>query len=108
MTRENAIDVLMAQMLVLGKGFPKYREAMEMAIAALREKPRWISVEERLPGDELIGKDIIVCTKNRWNEQRVSTLHWWGLERTNNLLFWPDITHWMPLPEPPKEEVWER
>ena len=38
MDRAKAIAVLMAQMLVLGKGYPSYREAMEMAIDALREQ----------------------------------------------------------------------
>lgn len=91
----------------------EWQEAMEMAISALREQQNhvpelgkmigWISVEERLPGDDLTSKEIIVCIKNRWNETRVSVIHWWGLERTNNMLFWPDITHWMPMPEAPKE-----
>lgn len=44
MTNEHAIAVLMSQMLVIGKGFPKYQAAMETAISALRE------VEERGKG----------------------------------------------------------
>ena len=82
-----------------------YVEALDMAIAALREQPRWISVEERLPDDTMLEKAIIVCIKNRWNEQRVDIVHWHGNEqRLSNPWFWGDVTHWMQLPEPPEVE----
>ena len=111
MTREKAIEY-----------FEKAREASnsctelyDMAIAALREQERfreatktsgWISFDERFPDDSLLEKAIIVCIKNRWNEQRIDTVHWHGNEqRLNAAWFWCDVTHWMPLPKPPKEEV---
>ena len=66
----------------------------------------WISFDERFPDDSFLEKAIIVCIKNRWNEQRVDTVHWHGNEqRLNAPWFWGDVTHWMPLPKPPKEEV---
>ena len=72
---------------------------------AVDAMPRWISVEERWPGAELLGKYIIICIKNRWNERRVDTVHWWGPEQMHGAAwFWSDVTHWMPLPEPPEVE----
>lgn len=65
----------------------------------------WISFDERFPDDTMLEKAIIVCIKNRWNEQRVDTVHWHGNEqRLSNPWFWGDVTHWMPLPTPPTEE----
>lgn len=98
MTREEAIAVLMAQMLVLGNGFPKYREAIEMAISALREQPRWISVTERMPDD---NEKVIVYTRSgkvcvaRWSARQDKFV------ASGNLT----VTHWMPLPDKPRAEV---
>jgi hypothetical protein len=101
MTREEAISALTGMQSLTS--FPARTDALDMAISALREQPRWISVEERLPDDTLYGKNILICIKNRWGEQRVDTVHWWGLEhRLNSSWFWVDVTHWMPLPEPPE------
>jgi hypothetical protein len=38
MTNDRAITILMAQMQMLGDGFPTYVKAIEMAITALREQ----------------------------------------------------------------------
>ena len=67
-------------------------------------KPRWIPVTERLPkegefvlvyGDLYPNKHdggvIAVSKRMDWN-------YWQGFGRER------DITHWMPLPEPPKED----
>lgn len=67
-------------------------------------KPRWIPVTERLPkegefvlvyGDLYPNKHdggvIAVSKRMDWN-------YWQGFGRER------DITHWMPLPKPPKEE----
>ena len=63
----------------------------------------WISVEERLP-----EKTITAClvyadgrtqvadwTHDKWGED------WWFYVDGE---YDPEITHWMPMPEPPKEE----
>ena len=88
-----------------------YVEALSMAISALREKPRWISVEERLPKDErpvlayygfnndgdgdlgmmFIGTLCYFCFDHNPHWQHAS----------HNLV----VTHWMHLPEPPEVEV---
>lgn len=63
--------------------------------------PHWISVEEELPK---IGKDVLVLREDgemqvahQYNEE---IARWWsvdGFPLKNN------ITHWMPLPQAPKE-----
>lgn len=68
----------------------------------LDEKQRWIPVSERLP---LHGEICLCCLK--FDEMR--TLQWdniyqWWLGYGHGD-YWQksDVTHWMPLPEPPKE-----
>ena len=62
----------------------------------------WISVEDRLPEDNV---EVMVNRKDNG--------FWWGvISKANGLFFvrfgndWmdvSDVTHWMPLPEPPDE-----
>lgn len=66
--------------------------------------PKWISVVERLPEDERS-----VLTVNGHGEIRIMGL-WskrgdeWTWLHNGRMMHYNDITHWMPLPEPPKEE----
>ena len=67
-------------------------------------EPRWIPVTERLP--EKTGK-YLVC--GQWRGEPAETwvcelmsfgkIKGWANEARN-----PAVTHWMPLPEPPKED----
>ena len=67
------------------------------------KQSEWISVEERLP--EKGQKVLVRGVKNGMQigafrgipVSERSELWWW---KKNTLL---DVTHWMPLPEPPKE-----
>ena len=84
----------------------KIYEATEQAYKNGYEagKPKWISVEERLP--ELHTK-VLCCGKK--GGRFIAELDTWGKEEH---LCWdkkngrgcPTVTHWMPLPEPPKGE----
>lgn len=64
--------------------------------------PRWISVEERLPGDQRS-----ILTVNGHGEIRMMAL-WkkdgdmWTWLCSGRMMHFNDITHWMPLSEPPK------
>ena len=79
-------------------------ERDQKEIAELREKlPKWISVKERLPIDRL--KKYLVAFRDaggsivdmaRYFPSDGWTCDNWDVPQ--NL-----ITHWMPLPEPPKE-----
>ena len=68
--------------------------------------PRWISVKDRLP--EKPGRYLCWFGKNTFAVGAsivpyIPDLHWFAslesLERYEN------VTHWMPMPEPPKEET---
>lgn len=84
----------------------KAAEAIERLTAenaALREKQRWIPVTERMP--EL---EVPVLVLDRRGNMIVRTLR--RLVSDKEAVFRPDglaprknITHWMPLPEAPKE-----
>lgn len=73
--------------------------------AALREQEerRWIPVKERLPEHG----DVVLCFMKFWEHRilqwdNVSSL-WLGYGHGDD---WQkaDVTNWMPLPEPPKED----
>ena len=57
----------------------------------------WISVKDRLP--ERFER-VLVCRENRKVEQGFRDVgDWWKVYGTRT----KHITHWMPMPEPPKE-----
>ena len=60
-------------------------------------KSEWISVDERLPTYK-DGKVLIYTAYGISIAQKTTTNHWKGDNAIPKL-----ITHWMPLPEPPKE-----
>ena len=111
------------------KAFNDAADAIEDLIAALtasneviaKNKPRWIPVTERLPeGDNR----ILVCSKLRdgqyWQSvcRFANNLHEvdeydFPNERRPGFYYYDDeygwiektgVTHWMPLPQPPKED----
>ena len=56
----------------------------------------WISVEDRLPEN---SEDVVVCHRNKWVTKDAWLGSNWWLQNDVN-----PITHWMPLPQPPKGE----
>lgn len=65
--------------------------------------PLWIPVSERLPENG----EIVLC-RLIFNELRIlqwdSVSKWWLGYGTGDDWRQTDVTHWMPLPEPPQEE----
>ena len=65
--------------------------------------PKWIPVEEELP--ENIGgfsDEVFICTKNKRHELAMYNYIsncWWSQYSDD------EITHWMPMPQPPRKEV---
>ena len=65
---------------------------------AVDKMPKWISVEDDIPTDD---RDVLA-----WVYNEGITIAWfdgytgeWQVYGS----YYGDVTHWMPLPEPPKE-----
>ena len=73
----------------------------------------WISVKERLPDDEKDGETVLAIVSGKPHKNitlchALMTAGYFPGEGwvVNEYPEWenPTITHWMPLPEPPKED----
>ena len=76
-------------------------EEVEINTALECNMPVWIPVTERLPEEEevvLVFGGASVYTAKRHN--KYGELMWWKL---NSRWHYCNPTHWMPLPEPPKD-----
>ena len=105
MTREEAIEAIKCNWP--DSRYTILREALDMAISALREQDvankdveKWISVKDRLPEP----KKLVLCIY-----KDINGVHY-GFSRYQYDNVWyvsnegmPEVTHWMPMPEPPKE-----
>ena len=83
--------------------FKENKESCEKRMIDLAQRvPRWISVEERLPEDY---EDVVIIMRDgasSWYRVAYREYGGWsfgGGRRVND-----EVTHWMPLPELPKEE----
>ena len=86
----------------------KLAEAEEQRICAgwndaVDAMPRWISVEERLPDDQ---RDVLAVNGHGY----IRMMGLWGKRgeqwrwlHNGRFVHYNDISHWTPLPEPPKE-----
>lgn len=125
-TREDAIEVL--KKTVGNINYDAEREeiyftdqwvqAYEMAIAALREHPQWISVEDELPSLDATKTDdfgrqksvrvLCVCKQK---SGKVFVKEGYYVVCAGDDVYWKipgsidSVTHWMPLPTPPEVEV---
>lgn len=74
--------------------------AAVLAIEKYYAPGRWISVEDRLPADN----ERVLVWRSRINEMDVFDGHFVRIRcETAEMRKIHSITHWMPLPEPPKE-----
>ena len=64
------------------------------ALSKMEKTTQWIPVTERLPKEQ---ETVLI-----WGEQGIILLNWRHDNKWCGCL--GDVTHWMPLPEPPKEE----
>lgn len=71
-------------------------------LAEIRERMQWVSVDDRLPEkDETILVWVgTMCTRACVGKTPYGPA--WYLIDKNCYLNWWSVTHWMPLPEPPK------
>ena len=77
---------------------PSWTRMMHRAanrLQVLDQKQKWIPVTERLPEQ---GQEVIVYDGGVAGP-KVFAYHCWNKDYSS----WVRITHWMPMPEPPKE-----
>lgn len=121
MTREEAIEILengewwdelTEWYMIVHPERDKLHEAVDMAISTLRAQQKsndplngWISVKERLPAEKS-GKVLMTDGKKHY----IAPREWMHKINGAGGIYIPanhgagaKITHWMPLPEPPKE-----
>lgn len=97
------------EMQAAEKKFLHIISVLETQVEQLKREARWIPVTERLPD---IGKDVLVMVHWRdysedmmcYGRKYKTRWYLWNGE-LGELLKGFDITHWMPLPDPPKEET---
>ena len=80
-------------------------DACVLAVAALREQEqrRWIPVTERLP-ENIANRVLVVCERsNGVFYAHYEKPFWINLETDKPFI--STVTHWMPMPEPPKEDA---
>lgn len=105
MTNKRAAEVLSMAVTFNGCGRctgDEMREAVKMACATL-EATEWISVKDRLP--EYRMRALAYAD----NGAMFAASHYddWYVDTGENYYSCPlaNITHWMPLPQPPKEDA---
>lgn len=100
MTNDQAI-ILLKECKEEHSSFKEGCEALDLAIAAL-ERDRWISVNQRLPkeGQVVLAQGLRSCTTGQFQGITTAPRYWWWKGHTIK-----EVTHWRPLPEPPKEET---
>ena len=82
-------------------------EALKKFQVAISDKPRWIPVAERLP--ETHGHYFIWVARGKGKLIGYDDIGYFGRGKfswEHISQEWPEeVTHWMPIPEPPKEET---
>ena len=81
------------------------RDALALIERLEAAQPKWISVEDMIPPRE---RNILAVN----GHGRIKMLALWKKEEKrwtwiedSRFTHWNDITHWMPLPEPPEEDA---
>ena len=78
-------------------------DALNARIAELEAARRWIPVSERLPEDRVTilaafnNREILTAKYYKYYEGFGSVENYWRIEGWHS----GNVTHWMPLPEPP-------
>ena len=93
--------------LLADSEYMSYEKKADFLIANGVTIQKWIPVTERLPENR---DDVLVC-RTWWNETRNPHIGWyndvsqeWQILDSDGYYPCGKVTHWMPLPEPPKGE----
>ena len=117
MTIDRATEILDPEHRECYDGMDEVNEACRMGMEAL-ERTRWIPCSERLPEKSGVYLVAYIAT-GTVDRLRFYTQYGTGLRSKKNVwvgviypytsnmgieVIYDNVTHWMPLPEPPKEE----
>lgn len=96
------VRVLIRQLEKQNRCLKENKESCEKRMIDLAQRmPEWISMEERHPK---YGEEVLICKKvGKYKMLAVGYLDEDGCFYTGEGWF-AEVTHWMTLPEPPKEE----
>ena len=105
--REKLVELLKEIVAIQECGFGDPRPTYETVASYLMSHgvtvQEWVSVKDRLPEES----GMYIVTANDGHAQRVSFVQWQKKNRMWNLTgersYWR-VTHWMPMPHPPKGE----
>ena len=108
MTREEKLEKYLDYQYMYENGDPSYIHGIKVGVSWADENPKspWISVEDRLPEPE---KEVIILNGRKQididhlTDDGEGGYYWW---KSDDIICCDDdeITHWMPIPELPKEE----
>ena len=99
---EVRIELLTARIEEL-EGLDRLDEVLVNAgIEQLEAEPRWISVKDRLPENDV---SVLVWVRNRYDDCSISIDYvddgeWWEHDGSRH-----EALYWMPLPPPPEEKA---
>lgn len=103
MTIDRAIEILNPEHRENYDGLDEVNEACRMGMEALK-RTRWIPCSERLP-DENNRWVLCLCVSGAMEVLKFDYTMWnWDAQYPGRCYMENYVTHWMPLPEPPKEE----
>ena len=96
---EEMMSVLYEGMKPLKETYGIYEISHILYSAGYRKQSGWISVDERLPEEN--ARVLVYLTHQAYGHTHMDTDRIYG----GTWVRWSgSITHWMPLPEPPKGE----
>ena len=100
MTIDRAIEILNPEHREHYESIEPVNEACRMGMEALRRQ-RWIPLTERIPEGECIAFSAYGEMLIGWIDMNDESDTGYICE--NGGLYLYNVTHWMPLPEPPEE-----
>ena len=67
-------------------------------------KSNWISVKDKMPEDKTGNINYLCWVSTGFGEYKIGRINEWGWHCGYGSDILQDVTHWMPLPEKPKED----
>jgi hypothetical protein len=118
MTKEEALKIWLPVIKMGVETMPECEEALDMAIKALEQEPKWIPVSERLPKKGEYGKVLVTYIPSGgtlWTTVMIAhysdlmgiakpSFHIGEVGKESFQNITEQVTAWMPLPKPYKAE----